>query len=817
MTRKQIFLVIFCVNSSTVVTIRGMKATEEGKPASVKVSFKVKKTGKASKYSYTSKVVVTAEQKEPTPEVATKISSVTATAADTIEVKFDAPVADATKEVKLDRAGVSVETTAKWSDAKDSVILTGKTAFAAGTYTVTYDEFTGSCIVSARKATSIEVLTTKVGLGTNLGTDQKVYFNVLDQYGKAMNYSSNRMTITATNLTKGLNMSPSKNSTTTNPYFTLSTNAASMSIGNDIAVVIALTSDPTVIKTANLTIDNIYTESFEFGEVELAGDAHAYVNQGSKYSLNYTAVDTEGKAVLLSKANSLGTTATVNNITFVSSNTNTINPASMKIDASGKLYFTTGSYASKVTLTAVNNVTGKTSTIDIQVGDSSKATKLEIADITVAKKDYASTTTIGKADVVVYDQYGDMMKAADVAKLDLSTSLFNVISGLGSVTASISDDGKYLVYKAGGSGFNASTSTLGVTYNVNFVSNTDATVTSVGKITIGEDSALASIQEVAAPDAVVVEGKKIKIKVKVLDNYDAAQTITGTTTKGAITGKGYLTFDDPGSIIDTTTSISNTANDVSTVELQTKTITEAFKSGTVRLVLINNDGEEVDSKSYNVTISGDANAYDVTTDKDVYNIGDTVKVTVKALEGSTFLSKYKATVPVNITVGAKKYNKDLSFENGVATVEVPAIANATSVVVAAADSSATGTKSGLTITTAADPAYFSIAPSANTTITATLNDGSSTATTYTGYKTATIKVTNAAGMDVTGDFCTAAGFASGAVDADGNLTLNFAAGVATLTSVNLGTVSAGGNITAGNYVVTITVGSVSGKITATAS
>ncbi len=642
----------------------------------------------------------------------------------------------------------------------------------------------------------------------------------MDQYGKAMNYSSNRMTITATNLTKGLNMNPSKNSTTTNPYFTLSTNAASMSLGNDIAVVIALTSDPTVIKTANLTIDNIYTDSFEFGEVDLAGDAHAYVNQGNKYSLKYTATDTEGKAVLLSKTNALGSTATVNNITFVSSNTNTINPATMKVDANGKLFFTTGSYASKVTLTAVNNVTGKTATIEIQVGESSKATKLEISDITVAKQNYTTTNTIGKADVVVYDQYGDIMKAADIAKLDISNSgLFNVVAGLGNVTATISDDGKYLVYKAGASGFNASTSTLGVTYNVNFVSTVDATVTSIGKITIGENSALASIQEVAAPDAVVVAGNKIKIKVKALDNYNSAQTITNATTNGAITGKGYIYADDPGRIL-TTQTYNASADDVSLIELTTATITEAFKSGSVRLVLVNADGEEVDSKTYNVVISKDATTYDVSTDKTVYTSGDKIAVTVKAMDSQAgFLSKYKATVPVSITTGTKTYNKDLAFENGIATVEIPAFSGATSVTVTKAGAAVTGNKSGLQINPAGAPAYFAIAKSgSDTTITANDNADSSLAT-YVGYKTATIKVTNAAGMDVTGDFCKAVDIAS-LVDADGNITLNFTAGVATITGKDLTTVTAGANgsnITAGSYVVTITIGSVSGKITVTAT
>ena len=793
----------------------------------VTVTFKNTKTAKSTAKKYRCVVKAAIEEKPVEPEkpaTATKISSVTATAADTIEVKFDAPVADATKTIKLDRAGTAVDATAKWSDAKDSVILTAKTAFAAGTYTVTFGDFTASCVVSNRKATSIEVLTTKIGLGlnNNLGTDQKVYFNVLDQYGKAMNYSSNRMTITATNLSKGLNMNPQKNGTTTNPYFELTTSATSMAIGDNVAVVIALTTDPTIIKTVNLTIDNIYTDSFEFGEVELAGDAHAYTNQGAKYSIKYTATDTEGKAVLLSKGNvydSRTQTATVNNITFVSSNDNTINPKNMKVDANGKLYFTTGTYASKVTLTAVNNVTGKTSTIQIQVGDSSKATRLEISDITVAKKDYNNTNTIGKADIVVYDQYGDTMKAADIAKLNLSDpTLFDITSGLGSVTASISDDGKYLVYKAGTSGFPADTSaSLGATYNVNFVSKTDATVTSIGRITIGEKSALASIQEVAAPDAVVVEGGDIKIKVKVLDNYDTAQTVTQASTKGAISSKGYITFEDPGNILTTTTDISSTVNDVSTIKLQTKTITEAFKTGTIRLVLIDSTTqEEVDSKSYNVIISADADAYEISTDKKTYDSGNTVNVTVKAKDtNGNFLSKYKATVPVTISANnGKAYNKDLAFENGVATFDIPAIATGT-VAVTKAGAATTGTSESITVNAAGGPSSFALAASGSA-LGITANDlAGNPVTGYKGYKTATIKVTNAAGMDVTSNFCEA--YSISAVDANGNIALNFTAGKGELAldiSSDL-TKHLDKNIIPGNYVITISVGSVSGQITVT--
>ena len=102
MTRKQIFLVIFCVNSSTVVTIRGLKATEEGKPAAVKVSFTVKKTGKASKYSYVSKVNVIDEKLTVTGVAAadattltvtgTKLGDLTAAEAETVKRLLDANV-----------------------------------------------------------------------------------------------------------------------------------------------------------------------------------------------------------------------------------------------------------------------------------------------------------------------------------------------------------------------------------------------------------------------------------------------------------------------------------------------------------------------------------------------------------------------------------------------------------------------------------------------------------------------------------------------------------------------------------------------------
>lgn len=116
-------------NSSTVVTIRGMKVTEEGKPASVKVSFKVKKTGKASKYTYASKVNVIEDKYTMTAE---------ATAVKEITLTFNKAVEDTTAAKIVVKKGNSTPTfTATWADDKKSVALAMDSKLTKGTYDVT--------------------------------------------------------------------------------------------------------------------------------------------------------------------------------------------------------------------------------------------------------------------------------------------------------------------------------------------------------------------------------------------------------------------------------------------------------------------------------------------------------------------------------------------------------------------------------------------------------------------------------------------------------------------------------------------------------
>ena len=182
MTRKQTFLVIFRVNSSTVVTIRGLKATEEGKPASVKVSFKVKKTGKASKYTYASKVNVI-DDKLTMTAAATKVKQIT--------VNFNKVVDTTTTKlvVKKGAATPTVASTTFAADAKSAQIAMG-TKLTAGTYTVEAtvgeETLTADVVVEDEKLTKYELVSPNLVADATSTTTATIYYKALNQYDEMM-------------------------------------------------------------------------------------------------------------------------------------------------------------------------------------------------------------------------------------------------------------------------------------------------------------------------------------------------------------------------------------------------------------------------------------------------------------------------------------------------------------------------------------------------------------------------------------------------------------------------------------------------------
>ena len=182
-------------NASTVVAITGKTATPEGKQASVKVSFKSKKTKKISKYSYVSKVTVAEDKLTMTAE---------ATHANEIVATFNKAVGSDAK-VTLKKGTADVANTAKIAeDGKSATItLTGK--LSDGTYTVTVvaadQTVTADVVAKNEVLTSFEIGSTlketvKADSTTGNKATAEISYQALNQYGDKINYKADDKSVT---------------------------------------------------------------------------------------------------------------------------------------------------------------------------------------------------------------------------------------------------------------------------------------------------------------------------------------------------------------------------------------------------------------------------------------------------------------------------------------------------------------------------------------------------------------------------------------------------------------------------------------------
>ena len=676
---------------------------------------------------------------------AKKIASVTATSVKTLDVKFDGIVKDAaTGTFKVSRAGTDVTMTAKWAADNKSAVLTSEASLQAGTYTVAYGEMTGTVVVTAQKATKISILTTKVGLDASLGSQQRVYYKVLDQYGNDMGVASNKLTVTATNMNKNSTVEIDTNSNKTNTYFDMFVPAVPYSsIGDKIAVVAYLTTDVSVNVSANIEIANIYTKTFAFGEPDKAKDAHFYVEKTDySYSLPYTATDSEGNKVLLEKTKTTleAKNATTNNLTFISSNPSTIDPKNFKIDSNGKLTFTTGNYASTVTLTALNTVTGETTNISITVGKKPALSKVEVTDVTV-RKGFSSSDKV-KAEIVGYDQYGTVIPAANMANLNLANDFtFTGSAWVDHVSgATVTKDGKYVEFTRLNSVLGSAA--IGAKFDVRFISKTDVTLSSTATLIIG-DARVASYFKVdsSAVDTLFA-GASGDLKVTVYDNYDQEMNTDYS-----------LSVEETGRVTVTTPSAISGTKQVKAPVTADRSISGASESGTVEVVLYDAEKNEVDRKTVTINVSNVLDKLIVSTDKDTYASGDKINVEIKAYNGQYFLNNFNATVATtvvsynsgNTAVDTKKEN--LTFKNGVATTTLDAKTAVKSVGVAVDAATATGNTAvdeeyvrNITVNAPSATTKYGVAVTGSSITVTAQNAVGETVTGYAGNKAITVKV-----------------------------------------------------------------------------
>ena len=179
-----------CGASSTVVAITGKTATPAGKQASVKVSFKAKKTGKTSKYSYVSKVSVIEDKLTMTAK---------ATGVKTIVAEFNKAIADASKvKVTVKKGTATRDCTATVDGSKITLAMAAN--LTAGTYTVSVEGVADTAmeanviVEKDETLTSFEISDYFVAESTTVTTNGTIKYAALNQYGEKM--TSNQPTAT---------------------------------------------------------------------------------------------------------------------------------------------------------------------------------------------------------------------------------------------------------------------------------------------------------------------------------------------------------------------------------------------------------------------------------------------------------------------------------------------------------------------------------------------------------------------------------------------------------------------------------------------
>jgi len=775
------------------------------------------------------KVVVKAVEATPDePEVnaATKISSASVTAADTIEVKFDGTITSASASaITLTRAGSTTKVTASLSADATTVTLKGDAAFPTGTYTVALDAMDTTVVVEKQTPKTLQINTDKIGISANAA----VVYQVLDQYGNDMQYSSSKLTVQAYDSTKGITVTPT---TSSKKYFTLDTAATSaagnnaIAVGDKIHIVAYLSNNASVVASKDLEVTTVFTDTFEFGEIKLGDDKRVTVN--GTYELPYTATNNLGEAVVLDKRADLSVAAggyaanVTNGLTFISSNTAALPVSGISIDKDGVLTFKAGASDGTAILTVMNNYTGKQTSLTIVVNKASQLSELIADDVEIANdiNGSATGTTTVKTPVVAYDQFGDVIPAAKCKNLVLASGLATPVftpsvAGL-SVATKLSNDGQYLVYElttsCNLSGYKNQTLTVTFTSTA---TGSKGYITSTAKIFVSDDVQPASLKVNKEPTLSLGSAATTKVNADVLDNYNNKMTSAqlGAAKNGATTSStGYkLVVDNSDQILDESTGTWSshfadiTANVGADVELKAiANTTGATKKGTVKIKIVSStdDTNVIAQKAYTISVAPANTRFVTTTDKDKYTVGDKIIVTVDAYNTAGYNSDFNGDVDVVVEfTSTKKYNTTLKFVNGTATYELTANdTTATEVKVATLDNTI-GTASS-------DAADFTIAAGAaaklsvDTTGVITAQDvAGGTVTSYTGQKSVTIKVEDLTlNADITGD-CT---FAP-ALSENKAIVLTFANGVSTaLPTITVPTVNSAHAVK-----ITVTIGDLS--------
>lgn len=721
----------------------------------------------------------------------TNVSGVSATDAKTLTVTFNQAISAADQALAtftVKKGTTPVPVTATWAADGKSVKLAKSTNLIAGTYTVTVGGFdlgvdTATTDVVAQKVAGIQIPTSNV----KVGDAESIYFTVTDQYGTELAKAGNLFNWSVVNTTSAARTATiTPSASTTQKFVAIDTNEViPCQVGDVLRVTALLTSDPTVIVTKEITVSNIYTNTFTFGEVVLPEGADKLMQNAGYVELGYVAADNLGNDVTLSDRVASTTNNAFNGIQFFTSDASIV-PVLSTADVvvptiegfkvvDGKLYVKVLNKSGDVTLTALNTNTGAATTKTITVNKTATPTTVEFGefvDDSVISGDAAGTAKLG---ITFFDQYGN---ALTNKTYNMETDFNVTVSGAGATPL---DPAAALTN--GYMTFNDNLVTAG-TYTITLVNKTTGTAVSK-QVVVNEARVPNELKVVTTPQATIIAGGTTKVNFDVIDQYGdamadaAAYQVVATNTNGAaiVEPDNADTFTIPQIIVDTTieAGVAGTATVTYTLE---KTVGHVA----------------VDAAAFNFTVVADAAAFVVETNNTTYTAGDSIEVTVKAEKpAGTVYTSYNETHTATVTVEGKDYIRTLAFVNGVVTTTVPATNAATVADVDVTFDSNTYAAADVKVVAAAASKFILAGDTGHATLTPTLQDAyGNTIDTFDGDKI--LKVTYPAAANITGS----------GIDAEGNVVKTFTDGVGA-------NITFGANLPAGTY--TVTYGSYTGTLT----
>lgn len=557
----------------------------------------------------------------------------------TLGVTIDGTLSDAQKSAAtfaVTKDGTtSVSVTATWNGNTANLVKADGSKFVAGSYSVkvasqgvTFATDTATGTVSAEKATSIKISTSRISPAAS----QVLSYEVDNQYGEKMNIASNLLTVMVYNTT-----APAR--TVSNTDVTLDAHLAN--VGDALKVTAYLTSDPTVTFTTNVTVSNITVGSVTIGDLVPNQGTDRVSIGDTGVVLPITLTDDAGNAYLPTYNGAITSGDTHDGLTYTYSGI-----TALSYSTTTKKYTVTAT-ATPATITISDAASGQVVTKNLTLNPVATAKTVAFGNLTgdIVSGD---TTNLPQLPVNFADQYGNAIVLANGTALS-TTPFVAQITGAGATplalapttsTATITNTNgqDYLTFS------NIPAVTAG-TYTLTLTNTTTGTQVSTN-LTVNAVRVPATLSVKTAPSSSVIGTGTTNMVFDVVDQYgqkvtsNASYDIKATTTSGGST----IVSVPATSAIASPTSITITG-----VAAGSDTITFTLEKTA--------DGSVIDTKSVALTDIATVSSYSATTDKSSYTAGDNMTITINALNASSqaytaYNGSGVATVTLTTNAGA---------------------------------------------------------------------------------------------------------------------------------------------------------------------